>query len=139
MVAEKAQPDDRESQLDEVIASYLEAREAGAAPDRHSWLQRYPHLANELAAFFADEARFDGLVAPLKVSTPTPHSGLTPTKGPTGQAEVRAEPAPAAPVRGFGDYEILGEAARGGMGVVYKARQRSLNRVVALKMIRDAE
>jgi WD40 repeat protein/tRNA A-37 threonylcarbamoyl transferase component Bud32 len=117
----------QDRRLAEVIAAYVQAAEAGQAPDRAEWLGRYPELAAELAEFFADQDQFDRVMSPLRAS---PRTTCFPTASPAPSAD------PATPDgHSFGDYELVEEIARGGMGIVFKARNVRLNRTVALKMI----
>ena len=114
-------PSDREQRLQDVLADYLQAVEAGRTPDRQELLARHPDLADELASFFANRAEF-ALLAGQAAAPPSE----TPTIGADGSTDDF--PLVGDSVRCFGDYEILEEIARGGMGVVFKARQVSLNR-----------
>lgn len=105
-------------QLDEVVAAYLRAMERGEYLNRDEILARHPDLADDLREFFADHDRMNRLAQPL----------CEPTLGPPAMSAAEH-------IRYFGDYEVLEEIARGGMGVVFKARQVTLNRIVAIKMI----
>ena len=113
------------SSLDAVIASYMQAVEAGDVPNRQNLFDQHPAIADQLHAFFADFDRMDRIASP-----PRNAAGLDATSDIDGSG-----PASLPTIRYFGDCELLEEIARGGMGVVYKARQTSLNRIVALKMI----
>jgi serine/threonine protein kinase len=117
---------EREQRFQEALAACIEASEAGRGGDRAALLACYPEFASELAEFLADRDRLARLAAPA-AEMPT-----------LGFAEDKAG-APPSLVRYFGDYELLAEIARGGMGIVYRARQVSLNRVLALKMILAGE
>src|SRR5207244_964050 len=115
---------EREQRFQEVIANYLEELEAGRAGDLQALLLRHPDLADEISAFFAHQEQVAHLAGPLRALA----------------GEVTAAPA-AGPAMGpepggcLGDYKLLREAGRGGMGVVYEAMQLSLGRRVALKVL----
>jgi serine/threonine-protein kinase len=103
-----------EELLDAVLGDFLTAEAEGRGPNRKLLLARHPELASKLLRFFADEDLVEGLVREMEAIPPY---GLPPGE------------------RSFGDYEVLEEIARGGMGVVYRARQVSQNRTVALKVM----
>ncbi len=116
---------DRTRRLEEVLAQYLEAVEAGQAPSRAELLTRHPDLAEEVQQFFANQKGLAALIHPAAPPAPPTRANtrvLPPV--PTTQPLLRVN-----------DYEILHEIARGGMGIVFRARQISLNREVALKML----
>src|SRR5580700_5551498 len=130
--------------VDVIIAECLRAIDAGNAPDRSALLAKHPEFVDELRAFFADLDGVEQAAAPLREIVQPPSSADVATLPPppsnpadmsTLAPQLASATGPLGVVRYFGDYELLEEIARGGMGVVYKARQVSLNRIVAVKMI----
>jgi eukaryotic-like serine/threonine-protein kinase len=127
-----------EDRLDAVIADYLTAVQSGRRPDRQAIIAGHPELAEPLTEFFADEEHFQRLAGPLCGEKPdsSPHRTPRSETSTCGFTSPGLVPPPASPQHAhFGDYELIEEIARGGMGVVYRARQVSLNRFVALKRI----
>jgi WD40 repeat protein/tRNA A-37 threonylcarbamoyl transferase component Bud32 len=113
----------REQRLQTILHAYLQAIDRGEMPDRQQILDANPDLRDELADYFADASKLDQMAKSLKTA---PYGQNSPGAEATGFSMK---------IRYFGDYELLEKIAQGGMGVVYKARQVSLNRIVALKMI----
>lgn len=99
---------DPSATLESVMADYLQRIEKGRSPDPEEFLRAYPHYASDLRTFFRN------------------HQWLGETPETEDSALVGAQ---------IGPYLIESEIARGGMGIVYRARQRGLQRPVAVKLI----
>jgi serine/threonine protein kinase len=106
----------------EALDEYLAALEAGEKPSRTAFLARHAAIAGTLSECL------DGMEA-LHVATSTP--GRAPVPAAEG-ARGAAERLPGMPL---GDFRIVREIGRGGMGTVYEAEQLSLGRRVALKVL----
>jgi serine/threonine protein kinase/dienelactone hydrolase len=105
------------------LEEYLAALEAGQQPSRQEFLSRHPEIAGPLAECI-DGLEFVNRVAP-QVDLPLLHEM-------PGAYSANMAIQPRAPL---GDFHILREIGRGGMGVVYEAEQVSLGRRVALKVL----
>jgi len=115
----------REERIEKAIAEYLNATDSAQVFPVAAWLERYADVADELREFIeTHEHALEILHSTvgndvLTRSKSMWESGVLPTE--------------------IGAYEILEEIGRGGMGVVFRARHRELQRVVALKVIRSGE
>jgi serine/threonine protein kinase len=99
------------------VREYMALLEAGVRPSRQEFISRFPEIAEDLSTCL------DGLAFV--------HSAAAQMQGPaTAQADDES-----ATARPLGDFKLLREIGRGGMGVVYEAVQLSLGRRVAVKVL----
>src|SRR5439155_9473886 len=109
---------EQSGELLEILERYLADLEAGRAPRPDELVAQYPDLAEPLRAYL-DSLGFV-------------HAGAREL---TRLESLPGSPADAPGMPALGDFRLLREIGRGGMGIVYEAQQVSLGRRVALKIL----
>jgi serine/threonine-protein kinase len=128
---------ERDQRLADLLTLLTERKQRGEPAGLDEMVRDHPDLADELRKLWA------AVQVAGAFGKPNRHQ---PTRSPLGHSTAPAVTQPLAPATGtgslprrFGDYELLERIGQGGMGIVYKARQISLNRLVALKMLRHTD
>ncbi|HWB12309.1 MAG TPA: serine/threonine-protein kinase [Pirellulales bacterium] len=125
---------DRDRNLADLLVYMTDELRAGRWVDIECLGEQHPDLSNELRELWAAVQVAEGVAAHLSQHVGSSQEvtvGLPPDEG--------RLPSVGDLPRQFGDFDLLEELGRGGMGIVYKARQRSLDRIVAVKMILRGE
>ncbi len=124
--------DDLESQLVEVLDQYVSAVHRNDIPRQNALLEANPDLKDFVEPLgtldrMTPDVEFAATLLEAFPELPIDSDGAA-----SGDSE---SPAETMTTRQFGRFELLEELGRGGMGVVFRARQTDLNRIVAIKMI----
>jgi serine/threonine protein kinase len=109
------------------VQAYLAELESGRRPNRREWLTRHPDIADQLADYL-DGLAFVHSAAGHMAAAPEGGADAGDFSSPGVEAELLAG-------QPLGDFRLLREIGRGGMGVVYEAEQLSLGRRVAVKVL----